>query len=429
MDLLEKSNCGTATAREGISRQWNGNACLATLMPMIDPEQRAVGRWPVALAALTVALAAAIGWFEFNAYQSGTGAAREATAALTARIAASSRSHGPQLGSIDQADWTLFKTRFIRPDGELIDNYSHLSHSEGQGYAMLLAVAADDRPAFDHAWQWTRTNLQHDHDALLAWKWQPNKDGGGTVGDENDAADGDILAAWALHRAAERWHDPVYDAAATPIAHDILAKLVRDVGGFAVLLPGEHGFVHQGRVTVNLSYWIFPAFRSLNRIAPSLRWYQLERSGLYLLAKARFGPDQLPADWIVLTVAPTGGLDVDLARDRPLSGYDAIRIPLYLMWDSAATPANLEPFLKFWRRTTPADVPATVNLETGATASYPMLPGMSAIVDAVETRASWSPAASDKPPPPLPPLRDDHDYYSAALGLLVRLALNETSPR
>jgi len=34
-----------------------------------------------------------------------------------------------------------------------------ISHSEGQGYGMLLAVAADDRPTFDLLWGWTRAQL------------------------------------------------------------------------------------------------------------------------------------------------------------------------------------------------------------------------------------------------------------------------------
>jgi hypothetical protein len=47
---------------------------------------------------------------------------------------------------------------------------------------------------------------------------------------------------------------------------------------------------------------------------------------------------------------------------------------------------------------------------------------MQAIVSAVETRSS--PPA---PIPTLPALDRDQDYYSAALGLLIRLALSETS--
>src|SRR5665213_3634964 len=81
-------------------------------------------------------------------------------------------------GTIDAADWAIFKHRFIRDDGQLVDSFSQLSHSEGQGYALLLALAANDRPTFDRVWAWTRTNLKRDGDALLAWKWKPDAAGG-----------------------------------------------------------------------------------------------------------------------------------------------------------------------------------------------------------------------------------------------------------
>jgi endoglucanase len=330
-------------------------------------------------------------------------------------------------GQIAGADWTIFKGRFIREDGQLIDSYSKLSHSEGQGYAMLLALAAGDRATFDQVWHWTRANLKRRDDALLAWKWQPDGKGGGAIGDVNDATDADILIAWALHRAAQAWHEPDYDKAARPIAEDILTKLVREVAGFAVLLPGHAGFAHKNGLTVNLSYWIFPAFPSLDELVPSPRWRALERSGLYLLQVARFGSGRLPSDWMVLTATKDGGLIISLLKDKPLYGYDAVRIPLYLLWDGRISPRTAAPFLAFWQSTSDTRIPASVNLATGAVARYAIPPGMQAIVTAVETRSPPAePGFATDASAPLPALDRDQDYYSAALGLLVRLALSET---
>src|SRR5487761_2690925 len=57
--------------------------------------------------------------------------------------------------------WQDWSKRFVRPSGRVVDTGNHgISHSEGQGYGMLLAVAAGDRPAFDRLWAWTRANLQ-----------------------------------------------------------------------------------------------------------------------------------------------------------------------------------------------------------------------------------------------------------------------------
>src|SRR3546814_7879618 len=57
--------------------------------------------------------------------------------------------------------------------------------SEGQAYAMLLAVGSDDEARFATIWDWTEQNLQRS-DWLLAWQWA---DGG--VVDEAPAADAD----------------------------------------------------------------------------------------------------------------------------------------------------------------------------------------------------------------------------------------------
>jgi len=52
--------------------------------------------------------------------------------------------------------WERYKARFMMPDGRIIDTANgNVSHTEGQGFAMLLAVANNDRPAFDKLWQWT----------------------------------------------------------------------------------------------------------------------------------------------------------------------------------------------------------------------------------------------------------------------------------
>ncbi len=148
-----------------------------------------------------------------------------ATLALVVHPEALPRMAVRHAGTIDAADWTAFKNRFIRDDGKLVDSFSAISHSEGQGYAMLLAIAADDRAMFDKIWAWTRANLKRNEDSLLAWNWKPTLGGpGGAIGDSNDATDGDILVAWALHRAARQWQAPSYDDAARPIAEDVLAK-------------------------------------------------------------------------------------------------------------------------------------------------------------------------------------------------------------
>lgn len=374
----------------------------------------------------TVAVFLAVALAAGTAAADGTGNPSIALAVHTTAIPAVPMR---RTGTIAASDWAIFKSRFIRDNGKLVDSFSALSHSEGQGYAMLLALGADDRATFDKIWTWTRDNLKRPTDSLLAWNWTPTLGGpGGAIGDSNDATDGDILVAWALHRAARQWQAPAYDAAAKPIARDVLEKLVRKVGGFAVLLPGLNGFEHDGTITVNLSYWIFPAFLSLNEIVPSLRWYELERSGLYLVNAARFGTAKLPADWMAVKPDGHGGLDLSLLPDKPNYGFDAMRIPLYLLWDGKASADSVAPLLSFWEKSKNNKIPAVVNLVSGAASDYPIPPGMRAVVAAVEAHAAQPDRRLGTALiPTLPATADDKDYYSAALGLLVRLALSERS--
>jgi endoglucanase len=121
--------------------------------------------------------------------------------------------------------WRAYKARFVTAQGRVVDTANGLvSHSEGQGYGMLLAVAADDRDSFERIWGWTRANLFIRNDALAAWRWEPDKRP--AIADVNNASDGDLLIAWALVEAATAWPDPSYRVAARRMALDIGRKLV-----------------------------------------------------------------------------------------------------------------------------------------------------------------------------------------------------------
>ena len=76
----------------------------------------------------------------------------------------------PKLAGVLAQDpiWKSYKSRFVTEAGRVIDTANgQISHSEGQGYGMLLAVAALDRNAFDRICGWTRANLMVRDDQLL----------------------------------------------------------------------------------------------------------------------------------------------------------------------------------------------------------------------------------------------------------------------
>ncbi len=116
--------------------------------------------------------------------------------------------------------WQDFKRRFVTEEGRVVDFMQHgISHSEGQGYVMLLAVRMNDRPLFEKVWNWTRRNLMvRGADALFAWSWGRRVTGESTVIDYNNASDGDLAICWALMSAARKWNRPDYAEQAARIA-------------------------------------------------------------------------------------------------------------------------------------------------------------------------------------------------------------------
>jgi len=315
--------------------------------------------------------------------------------------------------------WATYRKRFVADDGRVRDTGNQeISHTEGQGTAMLFAEAFGDRATFDRIWRWTQEKLRRPDSALFAWRWDPNNSAH-PVSDTNNASDGDILIAWSLSLAASRWHDPDYAGEARRILAEIRSKLIDRVDGHLVLMPGTDGFkFNDGSVMVNPSYYIYPAFREFSRVDPSPVWPRLRRDGLALLARARFGQWGLTTDWLTLT--DRGGIS-PAANLPPRFGFDAIRIPLYLVWGGAGTPQLLSAERNYWGAFADVDkpVPAWVDVTNGSVAPFPAPAGFQAIIQLAQLRRDPAPA-------PLPEIGDKDDYYSASLTLLAGLARRAT---
>ncbi|MBW4021839.1 MAG: endoglucanase [Proteobacteria bacterium] len=315
----------------------------------------------------------------------------------------------------DDADWRSFKSRFVLADGRVVDTGNNgISHSEGQSYGMLFAVAFNDQPTFDLISGWTVANLARRGDALHVWRYLPDQSD--HTPDQNNATDGDLLIAMALNRAAILWGRPDHAKAARAIAHDIRELLIANAGSRLVLLPGLTGFARKTATVVNLSYYNFVALRELAALDPSPLWQLLMLDGLALMQAARFGQWQLPPDWLAV---PLNSGQVRIASGwPPLCSYDAIRVPLNLAWARTLPPDIGQSFTTFWT-TSAAYQPAWANLMTNAVSSYAATGGLVAV------KAVTMAAAGQSYAPTFPSVQASADYYSAALTLLSRLAWME----
>jgi endo-1,4-beta-D-glucanase Y len=320
------------------------------------------------------------------------------------RTTAAMGAAGPATLLVDS--WRQYKDRFVTSAGRVVDNANGgISHSEGQGYAMLIAERLDDRPTFDAIWEWTQSNLLVRGDGLAAWRWSPQVP---HVADHNNATDGDLLIAWALAEASDRWHVSEYRRSARQIVEALAANVVISSRFGPILLPASTGFAGKDQPdapVTNLSYWIFPAFRRLRAVSNALDWDALTATGKNLIGLSRFGSRRLPSNWISLAPAQP-----EPAYSFPaVFGYDAVRIPFYLAWGEPADRDLLKLF-------SPLDL-SVIDVKTASPSQKLADPDYGAIANLVECVGSHSPVQ----------WKAFHGefYYPATLYLLALIAADE----
>lgn len=307
-------------------------------------------------------------------------------------------------------DWAHYKSRFLMPDGRIIDTgNNNVSHTEGQGFAMLFAVSSQDRASFDKIWNWTEKNLKNSKTGLFYWRYNPVE--ANPIADKNDATDGDTMIAWALLKAGRQWNEPRYIQASDAITQALLKYTVIDFAGKKVMLPGAEGFNLNSYVNLNPSYFIFPAWRDFAAHSHLVVWQQLIKDEQSLLSQMNLGEARLPTDWVSLYA---DGRMVPAAQWPAKMSYDAIRIPLYIAWDTPDSPL-LASWRAWFNRYDRLHTPAWVNVNNSQTATYNMQGGLLAVRDLTMGNLDASTTqvvASD-------------DYYSASLKLLSALAAKQ----
>ncbi len=323
--------------------------------------------------------------------------------------------------------WLSYKTRFLAADGRVVDTGNkHISHTEGQATGMLFALNANDRASFARIWDWTNGHLKRP-DGLFSWRWDPARTDN-PISDRNNATDGDLMLAWALLLAGESWGVGSYTAAAEEIIRSIEEHLVEPFGDRLVLRPGRAGFEGPGSRILNLSYCVFPALQEIAAHMQSEIWVDVYQDCLYFAQNAGFGRLSLPLDWIALKMDG----DLDPAPKRPKRfGYDAIRVPLYLVWAGHDSPRFIERYKSAWQRYSREDSPPSwIDPFTGDHATYRAAQGFLAVrrlVDYALYRHEGARHRAERTR--LPAVAKDDDYYSASLVMFSTLAVQSFSKK
>lgn len=259
----------------------------------------------------------------------------------------------------DGALWEQYKSNFISNDGRIIDsNCDKCSHSEGQGYGMLLAVSYDDRIVFDKIWQWTKKNLGVRADSLFAWQWGKRPNGQWEVIDYNNASDGDILIGYALLKGSAKWSDSGYRTEGLKIVEGIRKKLALHWQGHTFILPSYYGFIKENGFVINPSYLIPSAFSLFAKEDERLFWENVYKDSLFIMTQSCVTKPCLPPDWVLISKDKMSVF----TEKSPYFGYEAIRTLIYFSFEKAAQfPDGVSEILGIYRKL--GYVPLWVDLE------------------------------------------------------------------
>jgi endo-1,4-beta-D-glucanase Y len=280
----------------------------------------AARRMVVAIAALVVV---AVGIASLSIDGSRANAQRAALAAAN-----------PQ--PLARTDSMAFLQRYLAPDGRVVrHDQGGDTVSEGQAYAMLLSVAIGQTGPFADAWRWDQANLQQP-DGLFSFHWS-----NGAVVDPQPASDADLVTAWALILAGQRFANPTYVTDGKTVAAAVLANETINVAGNLELAAGPWAVT--GPVVANPSYLAPEAMAALATATGDPRWSALATSTTALMTGLTdTSPVRLPPDWVELlpdgTAEPVGG---PTGAGTPAYGLNAERAPVWLAASCSAADRSV----------------------------------------------------------------------------------------
>ena len=317
--------------------------------------------------------------------------------------------------------WEAWKASFLQPDGRVVDTLQRgASHSEGQGYGAVLASEFADQAAFQRIFAWTEQNLSVRGDGLLAWRYLHGD--ANPVPDMNNASDGDLFYAWGLVRAARRFNERSYMARAVQVAQALAAQCIVPnpaVAGETLFAPAAFGFTAPERVVFNPSY-VMPL--ALREVAAATGVVELGIAAQHAEAVMTRLADAGPVpDWVQITpqgMAPAPDFST-------AAGYEAMRVPLYLIWSGQNRHMAVTQMMRIYARSVQpgAPIPTRIDPATGAILEASNDSGYRALAGLVSCAGTVGQVGSD-----MPPFDPQQPYYPATLHLFAMIAANQVTP-
>ncbi|WP_100499008.1 glycosyl hydrolase family 8 [Geodermatophilus chilensis] len=215
-----------------------------------------------------------------------------------------------------------FLTGYVDEDGRVVrSDQGGDTVSEGQAYAMLVAVGLGDAETFESVWIWTRENLQRP-DGLLSWRWAD-----GAVVDESSASDADLDAARALVLAGGQFGRPEYTTAGLDLGRAVLDLETVQTAAGRILIAGQ--WATTAPYPYNPSYASPGATAVLAEASGDPRWTELA-VGSRAVTRSLLDQAPLPPDWAqVHADGRVEAMPGAMGRGQSVRyGYDATRTPI-----------------------------------------------------------------------------------------------------
>ncbi|MGA1869818.1 MAG: glycosyl hydrolase family 8 [bacterium] len=253
-----------------------------------------------------------------------------------------------QLNSLHEL-WNFYKYTYIKEGRVISWDENGITTSEGQSYAMLRAVWANDHPTFKQVYQWIKNNLMVRGDHLCAWKWKH---------DNNSAADADTDIALALLLAWKKFSIAHYRDDALKIMNDIWHKEVIKINTTYFLTAGDWA-PKEKYPAIHVGYLAPYAYELFAQVDHRYPWEALVDSSYKILEWLFFDQGLALPPQVIFINKDSGQFFIKKFTDREhrLFSYDAFplywRIALDYQWhgrnNSALRKAMLAFFQSQWK--------------------------------------------------------------------------------
>ncbi len=241
--------------------------------------------------------------------------------------------------------WSFYKYTYIQGGRVVSLDEKGITTSEGQGYALLRAVWANDHVAFKQVYQWTRENLMIRGDHLAAWKWKQ---------DRNAATDADTDIALALLMGAKKFSHKSYHDDALLIINDIWEQEVIHVQDRYYLTAGNWA-VKEAYPTIHVAYLAPYAYELFAEVDKQHPWRELITSS-YEILEWIFLENKCPLPPEIIYVNKADGkLSFTTPANKHKSDFSYDAFPLYWRlamdreWHGRNKAELISKMLEFWR--------------------------------------------------------------------------------